>query len=50
MILDQKIKLKKEHLKTESNYPGHTEQCGEFIGHPSEPCKRCGFSYHSHTG
>jgi hypothetical protein len=39
-----------ESITIEMNYSGHTEQCGSFVGHPSEPCKRCGFSYYSHTG
>ncbi|WP_299277198.1 hypothetical protein [uncultured Psychroserpens sp.] len=39
-----------ETVKKELSYSGHSEQCGHFVGHPSEPCERCGFSYYSHTG
>lgn len=47
MELEQVFKPK---IEVESNYSGHTEQCGTFVGHPSEPCKRCGFGYYDHTG
>jgi len=41
---------KSANTEFQQSYSGHTEQCGSFVGHPSEPCKRCGFSYYSHTG
>ena len=47
---EQPLKPNLESFETMSNYGGHTEQCGAFIGHPSEPCKRCGFGYYDHTG
>lgn len=50
MKLEQPFSLVYETIETQSNYSGHTEQCGAFVGHPSEPCQRCGFSYYSHTG
>ena len=39
-----------ETVNVEFSYTGHTEPCGQFIGHPSDPCERCGFSYFRHTG
>nr|WP_321235752.1 hypothetical protein [uncultured Psychroserpens sp.] len=50
MKLEQILKPKNENIKNQFGYSGHTEQCGHFVGHPSDPCERCGFSYYSHTG
>ena len=50
MELDQKLKISSNSIHTEFNYSGHTEPCGQFIGHPSEPCERCGFGYYRHIG
>lgn len=46
----QVLEPETESNAIELNYSGHTEPCGEFIGHPSYPCERCGFSYYQHNG
>ena len=48
METNQKFKPESENIKNEPYSMGHTEPCAEFIGHPDDPCDRCGFTYYRH--
>jgi len=48
MKLVQTFESEIEIIENEPVIMGYSEPCGEFIGHPSDPCDRCGFTYYRH--